>query len=455
MRRGSLLIATVLLLAVAAGPAHAADPLRSQQWGMTMIHSDQAHATATGAGATVAVIDSGAYFGHPDLQGRLIAGRDFVQDDDTPQDEEGHGTHVAGIVAANAGNGVGVEGVAPAAKVLAVRVLDADGGGSASDVDDGINWAVAHGADVINLSLGPDVPLVGGSDPEFDAALDNALDKGVVVVAASGNGGLPACDQPSATGRLLCVVAVDRDSNKAAYSNFGDSLAVSAPGGSAFGSAQDDILSTYWPHTVSDGLTSVTYGNYEYLAGTSQATPHVAGVAALLVSLGVRGQAAVQRILATAHDVGPAGPDSVYGAGIVDAQAAVAGLGRSGGGGGGGGGAGGGGAGAGGTGSAARISLVRTLKLRSALRGGIRVRCTAAGSGRCRVSVRSGKRVVAAASKAVRAGRAVTVVARLNARGRALVRADLRRRHPRTLRLTVRVALPGVRTQTRTLKLVP
>src|SRR3954469_13465969 len=325
MRLGGPLIVLSSLLACGAlaVPAHAApDPLRPQQWGMTMIHADEAHATATGAGATVAVIDTGALLSHPDLQGRLVAGRDFVEKDDTPQDGEGHGTHVAGIVAANADNGVGVEGVAPGAKVLVIRVLGDDGSGSTDDVAAGIDYAVSHGADVINLSLGPDTPLVGNGSG-FDSAIDRALDRGVVVVAAAGNNMLPSCEQPSGGGRLLCVAAVDRSGGKAFYSNFGGSLGISAPGGSAFGAESDDILSTY-------ASTRPDLGLYNYVAGTSQATPHVAGVAALLVGLGVRGQAAVQRILATAHDVGLPGPDAIYGAGIVDAQAAVAGLGKSG-----------------------------------------------------------------------------------------------------------------------------
>jgi subtilisin family serine protease len=449
MRVGSRLIVLIAALAVAlAAPARGAtnDPLRSKQWGMTMIHADEAHATATGAGATVAVIDTGAYFDHPDLQGRLIAGHDFIDKDETPQDGEGHGTHVAGIVAANTNNGIGVEGVAPGAKVLVVRVLDNSGAGNTDDVAAGIDWAVDHGADVINLSLGPDVPLVGGSSA-FDTAIDRALDRGLVVVAASGNSGLPSCDQPSGSGRLLCVNAVDRNGSKAFYSNFGDSLGISAPGGSAIGSETDDILSTY-------ASSRPDLGFYNYVAGTSQATPHVAGVAALLVSLGVRGQAAVQRILATARDAGLPGPDAIYGAGIVDAQAAVAGLGK--GGGGAGGGSGGGGSGGGGSGgSAVKISLSRVQKIRTVLRRGIVVRCTAAGTGRCRVRALRGKRTLASGSHAVTAGRAATVYARLNSYGRSVLLADLRRRHPLRLRLTLRIALPGAKTQTRTVTLKP
>ena len=447
MRRGSLLIALAVVLA-GATPAHADDPLRGQQWGMTMVHADEAHATTTGAGATVAVVDTGAYFAHPDLQGRLIAGRDFVQGDDDPQDGEGHGTHVAGIVAANTDNGIGVESVAPGAKVLVVRVLGDDGSGSTDDVIAGIDWAVAHGADVLNLSLGPDPPILG-NDPNFDAAIDRALDRGVIVVAAAGNSGLPVCEQPSGSGRLLCVGAVDRNQGKAFYSSFGDGLGISAPGGAAFGPITDDILSTYAKTSASEP----SLGPYEYLAGTSQATPHVAGVAALLVSLGVRGQAAVERILQTAHDVGMPGPDPVYGAGIVDARAAVAGLARPGAGGGGSGGAGGGATG--GSGSAARVSLARVQRIRSVLRRGIVVRCTAAGAGRCKVRAYLSPRRIASGSHALTAGRVAVVHAHLTARGRARLLANLRRRHPRTLRASVYVALPGARTQKRTVLLKP
>jgi subtilisin family serine protease len=468
MRQGTILIVLLACLAAAA-PAGAADPLRSKQWGLTMVNADAARATSTGAGATVAVIDSGAALGHPDLQGRLIAGPDFVDGDNVPSDGEGHGTHVAGIVAANAGNNVGVESVAPGAKVLVIRVLDNKGSGSQDHVVAGIDWATNHGADVINLSLGPDVPLVGTS-PDFDAAINRALDRGIVVVAAAGNGvavpgsglgvpgsGLPVCDQPSGQGRLLCVGAVDPQENRSHYSNFGMGLGIMAPGGAATFFAEDDILSTV-PSSRN------AFGPYDYMAGTSQASPHVAGVAALLVSLGVRGQAATQRILATARDVGAPGPDPVYGAGIVDARAAVAGLRRTGGAGGGGAGTGSGsgsgsGSGAGSPGSganagaAARVSLARVQKLRSVLRGGLRVVCTAAGSGRCRVAVTASRRRIATGSRAVTVGRRTTVVARLTTYGRALLSSALRRR--RTVVATVYVALPGARTQKRTVFLRP
>src|SRR3954453_22655626 len=148
----AFLVALLLCLAIPA-TASAADPLRAQQWGLDMIQADAAHATSTGSGVVVAVIDTGVLASHEDLAGRLVAGRDFVQqpNDDTPQDENGHGTHVTGIVAADANNGKGIEGAAPGAQVMPIRVLDADGTGDVDTVAKGIDYAVAHHVDVINM----------------------------------------------------------------------------------------------------------------------------------------------------------------------------------------------------------------------------------------------------------------------------------------------------------------
>src|SRR5215212_2392220 len=151
-----LLIATIACLMAFAGVAGAAtnDPLRPKQWGMDMLEADAAHAITTGEGVTVAVVDTGVQRSHEDLAGRLLQGHDFVDGDDDPTDGDGHGTRVTGIIAANANNGLGVIGAAPAAKVLPVRVLDNNGSGSSEDVAKGIDYAVAQHAQVINLSLG-------------------------------------------------------------------------------------------------------------------------------------------------------------------------------------------------------------------------------------------------------------------------------------------------------------
>jgi thermitase len=438
------LAACACALAAPAGALAAGDPLRGQQYGLDIIEADAAHAIATGKGATIAIIDTGVQASHPDLQGgRLLRGYDFVDNDATPEDDvDGHGTHVLGIAGADAGNGIGVSSVAPGAKLLPVRVLNDDGAGTVPDVVKGIDYAVAQGADVINLSLGGTVPLLG-SDASFDAAIDRALDAGRVVVAAAGNDGLPACSQPSGRGRLLCVGSVDENRRRSLFSNFsGNSGAsgVMAPGGSLFGR---NILSTF------------NNRGYELLGGTSQAAPHVSGVAALLVEKGVRGGAAVRRILATASDAGAAGPDAEYGAGIVNARRAVTGLqgpaqpgpAQP-------------GAGAiprmdtaDGSASAAGVFLRRALPIRRALRRGIHVRCRAAREGRCRVVASRHRKRVAAGSKALGAGRSNVTVARFNRRGRVQLRRALRRE--RAVVLRVRVTLPGAKPRLRRVKLRP
>jgi subtilisin family serine protease len=396
----AFLLALLVCLAAATAAFAAADPLRSQQWALDQIEADAAHSTSTGSGAVVAVLDTGVLGSHEDLAGRLVAGHDFIQNDDTPQDENGHGTHVTGIVAANAGNGKGIEGVAPDALVMPIRVLDKNGEGTGPGAAKGIDYAVSHGADVISMSFGTDaIGILLGGDEDFDAAVKRALDKGVIVVAAAGNDTLPFCEQPSVTGPLLCVGAVDRRGMRSTFSSSGDLM---APGGSSLGGSDEDVLSTY------------NDGKYESIAGTSQATPHVAGVAALLVSLGVRGKAATDRILATASDAGAAGPDDVYGAGILNARAAVAGLKPPGG--------GGGGSGGGGSGTAG-ITYAHTQKIATVLKRGVKVRCRATAAGRCRVTVTRRGKVIARGSHKVKAGKRATVYAKLTKAGRKRLRA--------------------------------
>ena len=416
-----LALALLLLLLAPALAFAANDPRRGEQWNLDLIESDAAHATSTGAGAVIAVVDTGVAAGHPDLAGQILPGHDFVQDDGTPQDGNGHGSHVSGIALAATGNGVGISSVAPGAKLLPVRVLDDQGSGSSEDVAAGIDWARTHGADVINLSLGSEVPIIGatGGD-EIDAAIRRALGAGIIVVAAAGNNGVPVCEQPAADAGLLCVGAVDKREQRSFFSSFGQGLGVVAPGGSSVPVTGEDILSTVPP----DG--------YEEIAGTSQAAPHVSGVAALLVSKGVRGQAAVKRILDTATDLGPAGDDVQYGHGLVNARAAVAGLGS----GSGGGGAGGGTSGGSGGGSALE-PFVHVKRRQRALRRGVRVRLRAATAGRVRVRVRSHGRTIGRRLRTVPAGRARTVLVRLNERGRRMAR------RPGALRAKVRVRLPG------------
>jgi subtilisin family serine protease len=387
-----LLVVGLLLLAPAAASAATSDPLRSHQWGLDMIHADEAHSVTSGAGAVVAVVDTGIDAAHPDLQGRVLAGHDLVDNDATPQDGQGHGTHVSGIIAADANNGVGVDSVAPGAKILPVRVLDDNGSGSSAAVAAGIDWATSHGADVINLSLGGSIPLGGlGQESDIDAAIERALAHNVVVVAAAGNDSLPLCENNPFGGRVLCVGAVDRRGLRSFYSSFGEGVNILAPGGSSLPGTDEDVLSTY------------NDGDYHYLAGTSQATPHVSGVAALLASLGLHGQAAVQRIVATANA-----------AGIVNAQAAVAGLAQQ---------------------NGATVTFRSRQRIRTVLRHGIEVSCAAS----CTFSAKARHATIARESRLTRVGK------------RAL-RSALKRK--RTVRATVTIRLQGAKLK-RKLRLVP
>jgi subtilisin family serine protease len=395
-----LLVALLVWALLAETAAAASDPLRARQWNLSLIEADAAHATSTGAGAVVAIVDSGAAAGHPDLRGRLVPGRDIVEGDATPQDGDGHGTHVSGIVGAATGNGVGVASVAPGAGLMPVRVLGPDGSGTVAAIAAGIDWARAHGADVINLSLGSEVPIAGAAGGDaIDAAIRRALAAGVVVVAAAGNSGVPVCEQPAAAAGLVCVGAVDRRRMRSVFSSFGAGLGIVAPGGSALPVPGEDVLSTVPP------------AGYAEMAGTSQAAPHVAGVAALLVSLGLRGRAAVDRLLATATDLGPPGIDAQYGHGLVNARTAVAGLKPR---------------------ATPPQPFVRVPRRQRARRA-VRLRLRAAGDGRARIRVRARGRTVAHAVRRLRAGRARTVTARLDRRAR--------RDAPFTAR--VRVRLPG------------
>jgi subtilisin family serine protease len=235
----------------------------------------------------------------PDLTGHIIAGRDFVDFDEEPDDLHGHGTHVAGVIAASTNNGLGVAGVAPGANVLAVRVLDADGGGFVSDVAAGITYSADRGARVINLSLG---------GPAASTTLRNALSyarsKGALPVCAAGNDYGPPLRYPAAYPECFSVAATDSSDRRAFFSSYGAGLDISAPG--------QEIFSTYL-----DGYISFD--------GTSMATPMVAGVAGILSSQGLTAGQIVDRIQATASDLGVPGYDLEYGHGRVDAYAAVSG----------------------------------------------------------------------------------------------------------------------------------
>jgi subtilisin family serine protease len=322
------------------------DPCAGNQWGIVNVKAPQAWSVARGAAVTVAVVDTGSDFEHPDLAPNLVglAGSDMTRNtayvcpfqkapkkaktsSAVAQDDNGHGTHVAGTIAAATNNGVGVAGVAPAAKVLPVKVLDADGSGSDSGVARGICFAADHGAKVINLSLGFDPVgsiLVTTLGNDTDDAISYAYARGSAVVIAAGNETFPACDFPASHTKALCVGSVDRRDTHSWFSNFGTNVGVVAPGGlgSVFCNDDEDVWSTIWAGSDFDCGDN----GYEALAGTSMAAPHAAAVAALVASR--HGAAATPdfiyaKLKQTADDLGTPGVDPVYGYGRVNAYRAV------------------------------------------------------------------------------------------------------------------------------------
>ncbi|MBI4032460.1 S8 family peptidase [Candidatus Berkelbacteria bacterium] len=232
---------------------------RGQQlpWGIDRVDADRVWSTTAGTGSVVAIVDTGIDLDHPDLVGTIAGSTNIIRADRSADDDSGHGTHVAGIVAAR-NNTIGVVGVAPSASLLAVKVLDRRGAGYLSDIVAGIDWAADHGADVINLSLGTSVDF-----PLFHDAISTAVDQGVVIVAASGNSGGSVL-YPAAYDGVIAVGATDDTDEVQRWSSRGAELDLVAPG--------EDIYSTY------------KGGRYRDMTGTSMAAPHVSGAAALLIA---------------------------------------------------------------------------------------------------------------------------------------------------------------------------
>jgi thermitase len=271
------------------------DPLYTSQWSLKHfldhdIDAPEAWDLYTGSGnIVIAVIDSGVDLNHPDLQAKIVGGYDYVNGDSSANDDFGHGTHVAGIAAASTNNGIGIAGVSWGAKIMPLKVLNAFGNGSTFDLAQAIKDAADNGAKVINMSLGGSC---GSGWPNVETAVNYALSKGVVLVAASGNNSSTPVLCPAAINGVMAVGATNADDQRASYSTYGAALDVAAPG--------DAIYSTY------------PGGGYTTMSGTSMATPHVAGLAALLWSYApALSNSQVRNIIEmSADDLIPSSPDA-------------------------------------------------------------------------------------------------------------------------------------------------
>lgn len=268
-------------------------PETTKNWGIPAIQAPAYHQTGNGGhGVVVGIVDSGSDSNHPDLRGTALQGYDFVNDDSDPMDDDGHGTHVAGIIAAQL-NDQDTVGVSPEASLIIAKVLDENGRGYWSDILQGIEWSIAQGARIINISLGSSTHP--GSIVE--SALQSYADQGVILVAAAGNNG-GTIGYPARFSSTLAVGAIDQVHQKASFSSYGAELDVVAPG-------------------VSIVSSKLGGGTISY-SGTSMAAPFVSGAAALLAKeTGHTGEALTLQILNATKDLGSPGRDDLFGHGMV------------------------------------------------------------------------------------------------------------------------------------------
>lgn len=297
------------------------DPYFAEQWNLSRIGVPAAWSVSTGdPGVVVAVVDTGIDATHPDLAGRVLlsAGRDFIDEDADPADGDGHGTHVAGIVAAGIDNGLDIAGIAGGGSVMGVRVLDDTGTGDTLGLSRGIRWAADQGADVINLSLG-----FTQSSNLVASAVSYAVGKGCLVVAAAGNGGEEGLQYPAAYPAVLSVGATLESDERAEFSQYGQALDLMAPGARVFsyGGPAEGILSL---RPVS-GPAAVPGSTTRRDIGTSMSAPHVSAAAALLRSAHPTWTASQveHRLLDTALDIESPGWDVFTGHGLARADRAL------------------------------------------------------------------------------------------------------------------------------------
>ena len=288
------------------GRVYASDTELDRSWGVKRIGAGDVHPNNTGSingnGVNIAIIDTGIDYTHPDLDANYAGGYDFVNNDTQPLDDNGHGTHVAGIVAAEDNNS-GVVGVAPEADLYALKALDANGSGYWSDIMAALEWAIYNNIQVVNMSLGSSSDAPGLHD-----IVIAAYNAGIVLVAAAGNSGNPSgrtdsIEYPARYTEVIAVGATDQNDSRAKFSSTGALLELVAPGVSIY---------------------STVPGGYASYSGTSMASPHVAGTVALIIASGISNNNEVRTMLqTTADDLGATGKDIQYGYGIVNAYEAV------------------------------------------------------------------------------------------------------------------------------------
>ncbi|NLG78710.1 MAG: S8 family peptidase [Firmicutes bacterium] len=275
-------------------------PKQTVPWGIARVRAPEAWGNAAGRGVRVAVLDTGIDMSHPDLKANIEGGFDCINETADVVDDNGHGTHVAGTIAA-LDNDFGVVGVAPEARLYAVKAFDSRGQGQVSDIVQGVEWCMTNRVQIINMSFG-----TADSSKALTMAIEKAAQAGTVMVAAAGNDGRrDSVLYPARDPNVIAVTASTRDDRIASFSNSGEQVAVAAPG--------EDIYSTYRD------------GGYKSLTGTSMACPHVTGVAALLLSVspGLTRDDVRQIVCGTATKLSGFSPDQ-QGSGVVNAGAAVA-----------------------------------------------------------------------------------------------------------------------------------
>lgn len=303
MRRRVLVtaVSVVAMVAALAGTAAATNDTHfPRQWALSQIGAPQAWARSTGSGITIGIVDTGVDLNHPDLAGKIAVTADCVGRPCTAgggQDTHGHGTIVSGIAAAVSGNGRGVAGTAPDARLAVAKVLNSAGEGRVEDINNGIRWVVDNGAKVVNLSVGdPNFLIASVRGTPLRSGIEYAWSKGAVPVLASGNYATGVGDLGTENyGNInaLVVGATDRAGTVPSYSSaVGNAKwGLVAPGGAGVGGADTNVISTFPVAAGGSGYASA--------AGTSMAAPHVAGAVALLLAQGLTPAAAVNRLLTT------------------------------------------------------------------------------------------------------------------------------------------------------------